>query len=108
MLVLGDYERYFWGKRFGAQVFMIDHNHTNASKASSKKAQNGHSTDIIVATSDVKIAIKSEIAESLMNFSSYQMLTVDKHSQRHHARTKLVKMLAVMTANSCYNWKNNY
>jgi len=91
----------FRGKRFGAPVFTIDHNHTNASEASSKKAQNEHSTDVIVATSDIKIAINSEIAESLMNFSSYQTLTADKNSWRYHACTKLVKTLAVMTANSC-------
>ena len=53
-------------------VFTIDHNHTNAFEASNKKAQNGPSNDVIAAMSDVKIAINSQIAESIMNFPSYQ------------------------------------
>ena len=61
----------------------------------------GHSTHAIDATSNVKIAINSQIAESLINISSYIMLTAGKNLQRYHARTKLVKILTVMTVNSC-------
>jgi hypothetical protein len=69
---------------------MVAHNTTITPKASAKKAQKGHSTHVIDAMSDVKIAINSQIAESLMNISSYHTLTVGKNSLRYHARTKLV------------------
>jgi hypothetical protein len=81
--------------------FMVVHNTTITPKASAKKAQKGHSTHVIDATSNVKIAINSQIAESLMNISSYHTLTADKNSQRYHARTKLVKIWTVMTVHSC-------
>ena len=74
--------------RLGALVFTIDHNPTNASEASTKKAQKRHSIHVIDATINVKIAI-SQIAESLMNFSSYHTPTADKNSRRYHARPKL-------------------
>jgi hypothetical protein len=80
---------------------MVAHNTTITPKASAKKVRKGHSTHVIDATSDVKIAIISQIAESLMNISSYQTLQTDKNSRRYHARTKLVKTLTVMTVNSC-------
>jgi hypothetical protein len=80
---------------------MVAHNTTITPKASAKKARKGHSTHVIDATSDVKIAINSQIAESLMNISSYQTLRTDKNSRRYHARTKLVLRLTVMTVNSC-------
>ena len=86
--------------RVGALVFTIDHNPTNASEASTKKAQKRHSIHVIDATSNVKIAINSQIAESLMNFSSYHAPTADKNSWRYHARPKIVFSLAVMAANS--------
>jgi hypothetical protein len=80
---------------------MVAHNTTITPKASAKKSQKGHSTHVIDATSNVKIAINRLIAESLMNISSYHTLTVDKNSWRYHTRTKLVKILTVMTVNSC-------
>ncbi len=80
---------------------MVAHNTTITPKASTKKAQKGHSTHVIDATSNVKIVINSQIAESFMNISSYHTLTADKNLRRYHARTKLVKKLAVMTANRC-------
>ena len=84
----------FWG-------FMVAHNTTITPKASAKKARKGHSTHVIDATSDVKIAINSQIAESLMNISSYHTLTADKNWWRYSIRTKLFKRWAVMTAHSC-------
>ncbi len=81
---------------------MVAHSTTITPKASAKKAQKGHSTHVIDATGDIKIAINSQIiAESLMNISSYHTLTAGNNSQRYHARTKLVKILTVMTVNSC-------
>jgi hypothetical protein len=85
--------------RFGALVFRIDHNPTNASEDSTKKAQKRHSIHVIDANINVKIAI-SQIAESLMNFSSYHTPTADKNLRRYHAHPKLVFSLAVMAANS--------
>jgi hypothetical protein len=46
-------------------------------KASAKKAGNGPPTQLIEATSFVKIAIDSKKAEVNSNFSSYQTLTTD-------------------------------
>ena len=80
---------------------MVAHNTTITPRASTKKARKGHSTHVIDATSNVKIAINSQIAESLMNISSYHTLTVGKNSQRYHACTKLVKILTVMTVDNC-------
>jgi hypothetical protein len=80
---------------------MVAHNTTITPKASTKKGQKGHSTHVIDATSDVKIAINSQIAESLMNISSYHTLTAGKNLQRYHERKKLVKILTVMTVKSC-------
>ncbi len=80
---------------------MVAHNPTITPKASTKKAQNGHSTHVIDATRDVKIAINSQIAESLMNISSYHTQTAGKNLQRYHERTELVKILTVMTINKC-------
>jgi hypothetical protein len=79
---------------------MVAHNITITPKASTKK-QKGHSIHVIDAKSNVKIAINSQIAESLMNISSYHMLAADKHSQRYHLRMKLVKIWTVRTARSC-------
>ncbi len=81
--------------------FMVAHNTTITPKASAKKAQKGHSTHVIDATSDVKIVINSLIAESIMNISSYHTLTADKNSRRNYTRTKLVKILALMSARRC-------
>ncbi len=80
---------------------MVAHNTTITPKARAKKARKGHSTHVIDATSDVKIAINSQIAENLMKISSYPTLRTDKNLRRYHAHTKLDKILAVMTANSC-------
>jgi hypothetical protein len=80
---------------------MVAHNTTITPKASTKKAQKGHSTHVIDATRDVKIAINSQIAESLMNISSYHTLTADKNSQRYHTRTKLLKRWALTSAHRC-------
>jgi hypothetical protein len=80
---------------------MVAHNTTITPRASAKKAPNRHSTHVIDATSNVKIAIDSQIAESLMNISSYHTLTAGKNLQRYHERTKLVKILTVMTVNRC-------
>ena len=80
---------------------MVAHNTTITLKASTKKAQKGPSTYIIGETSNVKITINSQLAESLTNISSYHMLTADKNLRRYHMRVKLVKKLALMRANSC-------
>jgi hypothetical protein len=69
---------------------MVAHNTTITLKASAKKAQKGHSTHVIDATSNVEIAINSQIAESLMNISSYHTLTADKNLLRYSARMKLL------------------
>jgi hypothetical protein len=60
---------------------MVAHNTTITSKASTKKAQKGHSTDVIGNTSFVEIAINSKKAEVSSNFSSYQTLTTDVNSR---------------------------
>ena len=79
---------------------MVAHNTTITPKASAKKAQKGHSTDVIGNTSIVEIAINSKKAEVSSNFSSYQTLTTDKNSTRNYARTKLNKKWALMSAHS--------
>jgi hypothetical protein len=58
---------------------MVAYNTTITPKASAKKARKGHSTHAIDDSSVVKIAINSQIAESLMNISSYHTLTADKN-----------------------------
>jgi hypothetical protein len=80
---------------------MVAHNTTITPKASAKKAQKGHSTHGINATSNVKIAFNSQIAESLMNISSYHMLTADKNLRRYHTRTKLLNRWALTSAHRC-------
>ena len=70
-------------------------------EASVQKARNGPSTQLIEATSCVERSNATIQAEELSYLSSHQTLIADKNSQRYHARTKLVKILAVMTANSC-------
>jgi hypothetical protein len=63
-------------------------------KASAKKAQNEPSTQLIEATSFVKIAIDSKKAEVNSNFSSYQTLTMDNDFvvklRANEARKKVV------------------
>jgi hypothetical protein len=79
---------------------MVAHNAAITPKASAKKAQKGHSTDVIENTSFVEIAINSKKAEVSSNFSSYQTLTTDVNSRRNYARTKLNKKWALMSAHS--------
>jgi hypothetical protein len=62
---------------------------TISHKASAKKAQKGHSTDVIGNTSIIEIAIGSKIAGVSSNFSSYQTLTTDVNLQRNYVRKKL-------------------
>ncbi len=70
-------------------------------EASVQKAQNGPSTHVIEATSCVERSHAMIQAEELSYLSSHQTLIADKNSWRYHARTKLVKILTVMTVNSC-------
>ncbi len=70
---------------------MVSHNATITHKASAKKAQKGHSTDVIGNKSIVEIAIDSKKAEVSSNFSSYQMLPTDVNSRRNYACKKLNK-----------------
>ena len=70
-------------------------------EASVQKARNGPSTQLIEATSCVERSNATIQAEELSYLSSHQTLIADKNSRRYHARTKLVKILTVMTVNSC-------
>ena len=70
-------------------------------EASIQKAQKEPSTQLIEATSCVERSDATIQAEELSYLSSHQTLIADKNSQRYQARTKLVKIWAVMTANSC-------
>ena len=81
---------------------MVAHNTTITPKASAKKAQKGHSTDVIGNTSFVEIANNSKKAEVSSNFSSYQTLTTDVNLRGNYARTNLNKKLALMSTNSCH------
>ena len=80
---------------------MVALNTTITPKASAKKAQNGHSTDVIGNTSIVEITIDSKKAEVSSNFSSYQMLTTNVNSRRNYARKKLNKKWTLMSVHSC-------
>ncbi len=80
---------------------MVAHNATITHKASAKKTQKGHSTDVIGNTSIVEIAIDSKKAEVSSNFFSYQTLTTDVNSWRNYARKKLNKKLTLTSVNSC-------
>jgi hypothetical protein len=53
------------------------------SKASVQKAQNGPSTQLMKATSCVERSDSTIKAEDVSYFSSYQMLTTDKHWQSY-------------------------
>ena len=66
-----------------------------------QKARKGPSTQLIEATSCVERSNAMIQAKELSYLSSHQTLIADKNSQRYHARTKLVKILTVMTVNSC-------
>ncbi len=70
-------------------------------EASVQKARNGPSIQLIEATSCVERSNASIQAKELSYLSSHQMLTADKQLRRYHACTKLVKILTVMTVNSC-------
>ncbi len=70
-------------------------------KASTKKARNGPPTQLMEATSFVKIATDSKEAEDKSNFSSYLTLWTDKNSASKDATKKLVKKLSLMSVNSC-------
>jgi hypothetical protein len=52
-------------------------------------------------TSFVKIASNSGRAEDLARSTSYQALATDKNSPKNYDTTKLVKKLALTSANSC-------
>jgi hypothetical protein len=80
---------------------MVAHNATITHKASAKKTQKGHSTDVIGSTSIVEITIDRKKAEVSSNFSSYQTLTTDVNSRRNYACKKLNKKLMLMSINSC-------
>ncbi len=60
---------------------MVAHNTTITPKASAKKAQKGHPTDVIGNTSIVEIAIDSKTAGVSSNFSSYPTLPTDINSR---------------------------
>jgi hypothetical protein len=81
---------------------MVAHNTTITPKASAKKAQKGHSTDVIGNTIFVEIAINSKKSEVSTNFSSYQTLTTDVNLRKNYARKKLNKKLTFMSVNSCH------
>ena len=66
-----------------------------------QKARKGPSTQLIEATSCVERLNAMIQAKELSYLSSHQTLIADKNSRRYHARTKLVKILTVMTVNSC-------
>jgi hypothetical protein len=66
--VLGKFWWEFSRRRFGAPKFTVHHNTTITQKASTIKAQTGHSTHVIVAASGVKGAISSKKAEVLSFF----------------------------------------
>ncbi len=51
--------------------------------------QNGPSTQLIDATSCVKMWVAKIVAEELANISSYQMMSVDKNWKSYKASTKL-------------------
>jgi hypothetical protein len=70
---------------------MVHHNPPITPKASTKKAQKGHSTHVIGNESFVNIKINSKQAEVLSYFSSYHTLTADVNLQRNYVCTKLVK-----------------
>jgi len=70
-------------------------------EASIQKARKEPSTQLIKATSCVERSNTTIQAEELSYLSSHQTLIADKNLRRYHAHTKLVKTLAVMTANSC-------
>jgi hypothetical protein len=58
--VLGKFWWEFLRRRFGAPEFMVHHNTTITQKASTVKAQKGHSTHVIAAASGLKGAITSK------------------------------------------------
>ena len=66
-------------------------------EASVWNAQNGHSTQLIKATSWVEQLNAAIKANKLSKFSSYQMLTADKYWQSYYSPTKLIKKWTVMT-----------
>ncbi len=52
-------------------------------------------------TSFIKIASNSGQAEDLARSTSYQALATDKNLPKNYNTTKLVKKLALTSANSC-------
>ncbi len=68
---------------------------------STKKIRFWPSTHVIDWESFVKIARNSWRAEVIARSTSYQTLQTDKNSARNYSTTKLVKILTVMTVNSC-------
>ncbi len=76
-------------------------------EASVQKSWNEPSTQLIKATSCVGRSNATIQAEELSYLSSHQTLIADKNLRRYHARTKLVKILTVMTINSCWAVKNH-
>jgi len=70
------------------------------SKASVQNARNGPSTQLIKATVCVERSNATMKVEELSQLSSYQMLTTDKNRRSYQYPKKLVKNLAVITANS--------
>jgi hypothetical protein len=68
---------------------------------SPKKIQFWPSTDVIDAASLVQIASNSSQDEVIMRSTCYQTLWTDKNLARNYSTKKLVKKLALMSANSC-------
>jgi hypothetical protein len=64
----------FWSKKSSCGVVKL------LFEANFQKAQNGPSTQLIEATSCVERWNTTIKAEELCNFTSYQMLTMDKNS----------------------------
>jgi hypothetical protein len=66
--VLGEFCGEFLGRRCGTPIFMVHHNPTICTKASTIKAQKGPSTHIIGDAGFIKSAINSKKAEALSFF----------------------------------------
>ncbi len=63
-------------------------------------SRKGPSTHVIDATSFVQMWNAAIGAEEMVNISSYETLSADKNRWRYHSPKKLLKNLALMSANS--------